>query len=122
VENDKEQLNRKIMNWLAKGEVGLSSQEIAYQMSGADSNRTHCTHPSDPSDFKRCLKLINAVPEIRGRLDEMRHKSKQWDALVENWERLEKCFMDEVGGWLVGEDYDKRATKTYQMMQEIYGA
>lgn len=113
-------LNLKIINWIANGETGVSSEAIAFQMAGVDNHRKFSSHPCDPSDFKRCLKLVNEIPEIRVRLDEMRHKSKYWNALIDNWDKLEKCFLEEVGGWLVDKDIDKRATKTYNMMQEIY--
>lgn len=115
-----EDLYKKIMEWLANGETGLSSRTIAFKMIGITDSDTHGSCPSDPSDFKRCLKLINRIPEIRARLNEMRPISKHWNALIDNWDRLEKCFMDEVGGWLIGKDLDKRATKTYDMMQAIY--
>lgn len=113
-------IKSEILNWLANGEVGMSSKTIAYKMAGIVYNDSYGAHPLDPSDFKRCLKLVNMIPEIRPRLDEMRAVSKYWNALIENWDKLEKCFMDEVGGWLVGKDRDKKATMTFAMMEEIY--
>lgn len=114
-------LNRKILQWMATGKTGVSSEAIAYQMAGIENGRKWSTHPGDPDDFKRCLKLVNQIPEIRPRLDEMRSVSPHWNSLIDHWNELEKCFMEEVGEWLTNEYSHKRATKTYAMMEKIYG-
>ena len=112
----------KILDWLANGETGISSKTIAYKMAGIKLDRMWLSHPSDPGDFKRCLKLVNLIPDIRPRLGEMRSVSKEWDALIEHWKEVEDCFMDEVAEWLTDEFSQKRATKTYDLMKKIYTA
>jgi len=112
----------EILQWLATGETGISSEAIAFQMAGIENRRKWHTHPIDPSDFKRCLKLINRIPEIRSRLDEMHPLSIEWNALVENWKEVEDCFMEEAAEWLTVEDSQKRANKTFDLMNKIYAA
>ena len=114
-------MEKKIINWLANGERGSSSEAIAFQMLGQKQNdsRGWC-HPHDPADFKRCLKLIFAVPEIRPRLHEMRQHSIYWNALIERWDEVERCFLREVGEWLSNEYSTKRANETYALMERIY--
>lgn len=108
----------KIINWLAFGERGASSEAIAFKMLGKDGKWPAWT-PSDPSDFKRCLKLLRDVPEIRPRLHEMRDVSERWAKLIDRWDEVEACFMEEVSGWLDDKDQRKSATKTYALMKEI---
>jgi hypothetical protein len=109
---------KKILNWLATGETGESSKSIAFFMAGQMYNVY--PHPYDPADFKRCLKLLIAVPEIRPRLSEMRSIDKYWKALIEHWYELEKCFMEEVPEWLTDNHSKKSAPKTYDLMKKIY--
>ena len=116
-----ENLEHKILVWLATGETGVSSEAIAYTLCGIHPTRCGgCTWPSDPSDFKRCLKLLRAIPEIRQQLDKLRPLHRCWGALVDHWDELEACFMSEVGEWLTEEYSNKRASKTYDMMEKIY--
>ena len=112
----------KILQWLATGEKGISSEAIAFKMAGVvpGNKRSWPTHPYDPSDFKRCLKLVNFIPEIRSRLDEMRSISREWNAIIEHWKEVEECFMGEVAEWLTDEHSNKRAHKTYILMRKVY--
>jgi hypothetical protein len=114
------ELKGKILQWMT-GETGVSSEAIAYQMAGIENGRKWHTHPGDPDDFKRCLKLVNQIPEIRPRLDEMRSVSPSWNSLIDHWQELEACFMEEVGEWLYKKYSLKSAPKTYAMMRKIYG-
>ena len=110
----------KILNWLANGETGESSKAIAFKMAGVEKNYKWGSHPSDPGDFKRCLKLINLIPEIRPRLDEMRSVSVCWNALIEHWKEVEDCFMSEVAEWLTKDYSALWASKTFDLMEKIY--
>ena len=118
--SDKPDIKTKILQWLATGEKGISSEAIAFKMAGVVPGRSWSTHPYDPSDFKQCLKLVNFIPEIRSRLDEMRSISREWNAIIEHWKEIEECFMGEVAEWLTAEHSDKRAHKTYELMRKVY--
>ncbi len=112
-------LEKKLLIWLLTGETGISSKAIASVMAGVRVDDTFGTTPSDPDDFKRCLKLVNLIPEIRPRLSEMRTVSFRWGVLIENWDKLESSFMAEVPEWLENKGHEKRATKTYALMKAI---
>ena len=76
------------------------------------------THPADPADFNRCLLLLETAPEARKHMDKVAALSDKWKKIVENWDELENCFLDEVGlNWSKGRDLS--ATKTYKMMKNL---
>lgn len=108
----------KLLEWFIKGEVGASSRVIAAKMAGVQI--LDKAHPSDPDDFKRCLKLLLFIPEIRLRLNEVSEISIYWKHLVNNWEIVEKSFMHEVSEWLEDGGYGKKATNTYYIMKNIF--
>ena len=114
-----ESMNKAILNWFATGEVGVSSKAMACAIAGLDVDKTWATfgnHPSDPSDFNRCLKFLKAVPEAKEHLHKVAEISKVWAELVERWDEVEQCFIDEVGfDWCKG----KAAKKTYDLMKSI---
>ena len=113
------ELERKIVSWLANGETGDSSESIAFTMLGITAKRWGMGTPSDPADLKRCLKLLREVPEIRPRMGEMKAASPHWAALIDRWDELEACFMSEVAEWLENDYSDKRAPKTWALMESI---
>lgn len=100
-------------NWLASGNRGISSEAIASYLTGINfvSGHWFSNHPHDPSDFKRCMDLLEAVPEFRPRLKEMAEVSPIWAELVENWDELEKLYKEEAP--------TGKAPKLYDRMQEI---
>lgn len=109
------------VEWLASGERGISSEFIFYVMTGlpAGKTRSGSCHPYDPDDFKRCEKLLRAVPEFRDRLDEMRVVSPVWDALVSNWDRMVDLINEEAHGVLSGERNSGSAPKAYELMKSL---
>ena len=114
---------RKIAEWLVAGETGSSSIAIAARFLGVvPRHGWQCSHPSDPDDFKRCLKLIRAIPEIGGWLKEMREVSPYWKALIDNWQEVENSFMHEVPEWLDGGGMWKCAPETFKIMRRIFDA
>ena len=105
----------KILKWMLTGNTGISSECIASVMAGITPKRKDI--PYDPSDFERCLGLVNTVPGIRERLPEMREVSTKWNQFMDSWDAIEKSFMEEVPEWLDG-NYTHRATKTFALMQK----
>lgn len=49
-------------------------------------------HPCDPDDFSRCYKLLEAVPQWKGRLNDLKHLSPVWGKLVDNWGTLTQMY------------------------------
>ncbi len=109
-------MDESFLNWLAHGERGDSSNAIATKLSGTNCmfysfGRVRLPHPSDPADFKRCMKLLNQVPEFRERLSEMKDVSEVWSALVDNWNEFERLYYEECE--------TGRCPKLYDRMKEI---
>ena len=106
-------ISDNLNNWLANGDRGISSEAIASHLTGINfvSGHWFSTHPVDPSDFGRCMELLDAVPEFRPRLKEMAEVSPIWAGLVECWDELERLYREEVS--------TGKAPKLYDRMQEI---
>ena len=103
-----------VLNWLANGSVGASSKAMAFSIAGIECEEI--SHPYDPSDFNRCLMLLDAVPEARKHLDKVATLSLYWKAIIERFDEIEACFIDEVGlDWTKGGS----AKKTYGLIKSI---
>lgn len=87
----------KVLEWFVHGECGISSKAMACAVIGMKPNERwkFANHPSDPSDFRRCLKFLSAVPEARNCMDKVARLSPVWEKLVDNWEELEALFLEE---------------------------
>lgn len=111
-------LMRAVLAWQGEyGNVGTSSKTIAYRALGIPLD--HESHPHDPDDLDRCLRLLALIPELRATLPAMREASPQWAALIDRWGEIERSHLDEVGlGWSKG----RRAMKTYALMREVLDA
>lgn len=117
-----ETINR-LMTWLICGNTGVSSKCLAATiMSYGESANIKCyearQHPLDSSDFNRCVKLLNQVPELREHLPIMRSVSEYWEVLVDNWEGLETLLHNEI------KESKRTASNqrgsTYARMKELY--
>lgn len=78
----------KAEKWAVSGETGTSSEAMLAVMLGEKPKTGFC-YPSDGGDLGRCLGLLEAVPEFRSRLHEMKAVSPEWAALIEHWGELE---------------------------------
>lgn len=108
--------------WLSVGEQGLSSCAIFWKLTGAKPDylgeKSWYDHPDDPADLRRCLLLLDQVPELQGRITEMAGCSPEWDALASNWTALDRMLTTEIPDWR-NPKYGAAAPKTYAMMREI---
>lgn len=107
---------QQAMSWLFSGNTGLSSECImATLLCGEKVKNTDLyrasAYPRDPSDFKRCVELLKAVPSFRERLDLMKGVSNKWAVLVEHWDELENLLNEEIK--------NRSAPKTYARMKEL---
>lgn len=97
-------------------DTGLSSMALAAAFLGVKG--LDPDHPTDPSDLGRCLRLIALVPAVRGCVDTLAGRSRQWAALAAIWDDLADLMEAEVGiDWRKG----GRAYKTYDAMQKALG-
>jgi hypothetical protein len=106
-----------VINWLAGGSRGQSSNTIVQHLTGLPAcGRSGTSHPYDPDDLDRCLLLLSAVPLLRVCMPYMASCSPQWAALIERWEEIEASHLEEVGlGWSKAHS----APKTYALMRSI---
>ena len=105
-----------ITMWLAVGERGLSSEAIALTTLGLQPTGWRASWPLDPADLRRCLLLLEAVPETRENgLLVLAKRCPRWAALVKVWDRLSETLRSETG-----ENLPPRgsAPRTYALMQE----
>lgn len=107
------------IEWLACGERGLSSEAIFTHTTGMEARdvyyRNRFEHPLDPDDLRRCVRLLEAVPECRDHFNRMAECSQSWAELVKVWGKLVESLDAEAPGWRDGERGN--APKTYDMMQ-----
>lgn len=107
---------QKAMHWLFNGKTGMSSECLMATMlnGGGVLGRDYKArfHPHDPSDFKRCVGLLNAVPTFRVTLNLMKDVSKEWSVLVDHWDELEVLLAEEI--------HQQSAPKTYARMKELF--
>jgi len=107
---------QNVLEWLANGETGMSSETMAFMAIGVV-KRDHY-FPHDPSDFNRCLLLLEAAPIVRESFPKIRELSPKWAAIIDHWDELERLFLDEAG-----RDWSKaqKAPKTYERMLQLRG-
>lgn len=99
-------LTPAMLHWLNSGERGLSSDAIFMHLTGfpANGGRTWAiNYPSDPDDLRRCILLLEQVPEFAPRISEMSFVSPVWAALSSQWDLLVQELKEEAaafpGGW-----------------------
>lgn len=115
-------LSEDARRWLAVGEQGMSSCSIFWRLTGFKpdylADDRYYSHPHDPGDLRRCMLLLDQVPEFKGRMREMAGCSPEWDALAEPWDDLCATLATEVPDWMKPSP-SGQARKTYDKMQAI---
>ncbi|OGB61449.1 MAG: hypothetical protein A2Y94_13805 [Caldithrix sp. RBG_13_44_9] len=111
-------ISKAANDWLLNGERGISSEAIFSHLTGINilGGRWFSDHPSDPSDFRRCQLLLEAVPEFKIRFPEMATRSKVWEFLVQKWDEILISLEEELPSWRLG---GGSAHKTYELMKNI---
>lgn len=76
-----------LMNWLASGERGESSNTMVTHLTGMNAHRRggRNTEPWDADDLSRCRKLLEEVPELLPLLPKMATCSGPWAQLGLNY-------------------------------------
>ncbi|HCD1107773.1 hypothetical protein [Morganella morganii] len=85
-----------LKRWMSSDDTGLSSLYMASVLSDGGFT-AEFAFPWDPSDFGRCIRLIEAVPEMAGFISKMQSHGPEWTAIVANWEEWKKLYHDENG-------------------------
>lgn len=102
----------KVIEWLAGNDTGVSSKSLAFEYLGTANSRIDC--PRDPADLGRCLRLIEAVPDIRKCVDSLADKHPRWALAAKVWDKIAASMRDEVG---IHWDKADKAPITYKMMK-----
>lgn len=112
-------ISENLVQWLANGERGVSSETIVHHVTGLEMGRTFMSAPPlDPGDLARCVKLLERCPElVPGFREKMPKVSGEWARLVEHWDELVSLLDSEVPGWRTGSRGVAR--KTYDMMHDL---
>lgn len=109
-----------LVEWLASGERGVSSNQIVESLTGIQTDVEGWvfggTHPSDPDDLMRCRKLLAAVPSLKAELPRMATVSREWAALVAEWDELCAMMDAEAPEWEHGKGI---APKTFSRMYDL---
>lgn len=78
--------------WLAGPDTGSSSKFLCYRLAGMQTYPVSA--PSDPADFGRCYRLLQAIPGWRERINEL-SDIPAWAPLVKHWDELEQLYLEE---------------------------
>ena len=104
------------VEWLRKGERGISSESIFEAMTGLPIGTWEAAAPRDPSDLRRCRLLLDALPEWRHRLDEMHGKGGGWAEILPLWDVLCMTMDVECPDW---RNAKGTCPKTYELMKSL---
>ena len=86
----------KAIDWVIGGDTGLSSLTIWGVMMGAKiptGRMWRHSPPGDTSDFGRCYRLLELMPEWRERLHEVSDQLPEWKPYVDEWDKLTDLFV-----------------------------
>ena len=92
----KTSVEQRAINWIIGDHTGTSSKTMWAVLMGADletPDRFRFSPPHDPSDFRRCHLLLEAVPEWRERLPEVAAAFPIWGPLVREWDKLTALYL-----------------------------
>lgn len=87
----------KELEWLYGPDTGVSSLTIFSVLSARHGYLVKNSNdiPYDPSDFSRCHKLLEKMPEWRDRLQEVAAQFPQWEPFVREWPSLTALYLEE---------------------------
>ena len=113
---EREIMTYRSLQWLADDEdVGASSRAMAFCACGLI--RFRKSHPWDPADFIRCMKLLRREPEIRKYFHVMAEMSPEWREFIKDWDRIEHQVIAELGS--LEEPISNTAPLSYAMIQDV---
>lgn len=99
-------LARRLCDWYASGDTGLSSKAIARAALGLQPRETSgrmgddLFYPVDWFDFGRCRRLIQQVPEAQNGLSRLAVYSAPWRYISQNWEEMVRLYDEGQDGKL----------------------
>lgn len=110
-----------VIAWLAGGQRGISANTIITNVCGVDAmGRSRQSHPHDPDDLTRCVRLLERCPSVAAEFGRMRDVNPVWAGLVDAWDELVAMLDAEIPSWRAG--MWGSAPKTYARMKQIVAA
>lgn len=82
--------------WASGGDTGNSSLTIYSFFQGPPRRAFTPSIPWDPDDFGRCYRLLKLAPHWRANLEAIAHVWPEWRPLVENWDEMERLYLEEL--------------------------
>jgi|GEM_PF-1469116 hypothetical protein len=83
-------MEQRLVRWALSGDTGASSQTLACAVLGIrqEDRAFGFAVPCDYSDFGRCYRLVQLVPEILTMWDKVVAACPAWGPLAEHWDEL----------------------------------
>lgn len=83
-----DETGHKIYDWLENGEIGASSRALVDNLYLVPNGYLHSeeretSHPYDLSDYRRCFKVLEEIPELKQDLVNMKQVSEDWLKILE---------------------------------------
>lgn len=102
--------------WLMSDDTGISSEYMAGVLSGIFSRKYG--YPRDGADFGRCVRLLDACPDLRVNLKRMvSGTGMHWDVLVDHWDELESLYREHYPDG-DGERLDRSMMELYEPIEK----
>lgn len=90
-----------LARWLTSDDTGRSSKYMVHalaQRAGCDATYVEVRdgdYPHDPDDFGRCVRLLDAVPQLRPHLPLLSGHGAVWAAIAAEWDSLETMYRED---------------------------
>lgn len=87
-------MDQRLLHWSLSGDTGTSSQTLACAVLGIrkEDRAFGFDVPHDYSDFGRCYRLVQLVPEILTMWDKVIAACPAWGPIAERWDEVVACY------------------------------
>ncbi len=108
-------LAMKVLKWQSTGDVGISSATLASIACGLKKNiyGHHFGAPHDAADFRRCVALVEQIPEIRDSFDKVAKRVPAFKGILNEWDSLVALLKSEM------KTYGNKAPETYRRISDL---
>lgn len=96
---------KAIGEWLRSHDTGVSSETMVAIALGAEKGRFDA--PYDPSDFGRCYRLVQKIPEIRDAFDRIGELVPAFAGILREWDDLCRIYERDLKSGGSQELYDR---------------
>ena len=103
--------NNRYIEWALSDDVGISSKTMLAIHCGVTIEDLDA--PYDPSDFGRCYRLVQHIPEIKNSFSAIAAAVPDFAKIIEHWDELCSLYDIEI------KNKDGRAPKLYKRIKEL---